>query len=118
MVSPVIVETDDGRSLEGECINISMGGMCLSLKGEIKHTIPGTVTVMFEEDGNTVEFIARFSIAWARAERPEIPVYNAGIQFAELDDENRGRLTRIILTCLMKLEQDRKEGKPVSVQER
>jgi c-di-GMP-binding flagellar brake protein YcgR len=110
-----IVETNDGRSLKGVCLNISMGGMCLSLEHEITRNMPGRVSMLFEQDGETIEFCAQFFIAWTRTERPDIPVKYAGIQFVGLDNENRSCLTKIIIARLMKLEKDRREGTPESI---
>lgn len=114
--SRAIVETDDGRSLKGICLNISMGGMCLSLENEITRDMPGRVRILFEQDEETIEFCAGFSIAWTRSEKPDIPFRHAGIQFVGLDNANRSCLTKIIISQLTKLEKDRREGKPESIQ--
>jgi c-di-GMP-binding flagellar brake protein YcgR len=114
--SRAVVETNDGRSVNGVCLNISMGGMCLSLEDEIAGDMPGTVRILFEQEGESIEFRARFSIAWTRTERLDIPFKHAGIQFVGLDNENRSCLTKIIVARLMELEKNRREGKSESIQ--
>lgn len=111
-----IVETDDGNSLKALCLNISMGGMCLLLEDEIESSKPGSVKLLFEQNGEALEFCARFSIAWTNKQRPEIPSKHAGIQFVGLDNTKRSVLTRIMVTRLMELEKNREEGITETVQ--
>jgi len=51
MESRVMVERSDGLTLSGICINISMGGMCLSLEDELSHSWDGVVKILYQDAG-------------------------------------------------------------------
>jgi c-di-GMP-binding flagellar brake protein YcgR len=105
--SQVTVETGDGHFLKGTCVNISMGGMCLLLEEKITKKLVGRVRMTFEFYGEINEFCAGFSVVWTGAERPNVPLKQAGIQFSAIDFENRSSLTRIIIARLSELENNR-----------
>lgn len=114
--SQVIMEPDDGRSLKSVCLNISMGGMRLSLDDALSGNMSGIARMMYEQDGETVEFWSRFFVAWTGMERKGVPLNHAGIQFTGLDHENRSRLTRIIVARLTEIEISKQDGKSESLQ--
>lgn len=114
--SQVIIEPDDGRSLKGVCLNISMGGMRLSLDDALSGNTSGIARMMYEQDGETVEFWSRFFVAWTGMERKEVPFNHSGIQFTGLDYENQSRLTRVLIARLTEIEISKQDGKYESMQ--
>ena len=94
------------RFVQATCQNISMGGMGLSLDEDVDEKTPGKIHMNYEQGGGSIAFSAEFSVAWTRTQTPDVPTKHAGIQFTQLDDENKNRLVQIIIKRLEELEKD------------
>jgi c-di-GMP-binding flagellar brake protein YcgR len=101
---PVKVDLDGISGLEGICQNISMGGMGLSLKGDIPPKSCGMVRMRYDQEESKILFSAKFSVAWTRSEDPDPTSRSVGIQFVEVDENNQTNLVQILVKRLKELE--------------
>ena len=107
--SPVNVTVND-RVLEGtECINISMGGMCIQVDAAIEQQQKGTVEMEYECDDEKVTFKGEFVIRWIKPAASEGPERQFGLQFTYYDAKSLSNLARIIITQISENEYQESE---------
>lgn len=93
--SPVTV-TVNGRVLEGaECVNVSMGGICIQVNEAIEEQQKGTVEMEYECDDEKINFKGEFVICWIKPAGSE---KQFGLQFTYYDSKSLTNLARIIIT--------------------
>jgi c-di-GMP-binding flagellar brake protein YcgR len=81
---PVTIELGGDAVLEATCHDISMGGMGLLLQNEIAPRSQGLVKMRYEQ--------------------PDPSRKRVGIQFTEVDEDNKCTLARILVNRLQELE--------------
>jgi c-di-GMP-binding flagellar brake protein YcgR len=101
---PVIIEFGGDAVVDATCHDISMGGMGLSLSNAIEPRSSGMVKMHYEQEDRKILFSAKFSIAWARPDEPDPSLKRVGIQFTEVDEDNKSFLAHILLKRLQELE--------------
>jgi c-di-GMP-binding flagellar brake protein YcgR len=101
---PVTIELGGDAVLEATCHDISMGGMGLLLQNEIAPRSQGLVKMRYEQEGRKILFAANFSVVWAQPEKPDPSRKRVGIQFTEVDEDNKNTLARILVKRLQELE--------------
>jgi c-di-GMP-binding flagellar brake protein YcgR len=101
---PVIIELGGAAVLEATCNDISMGGMGILLQKEIAPRSQGLVKMHYEQEDRKILFTAKFSVAWAHPEKPDPSQKRAGIQFLEVDEDNKSILANILVKRLQELE--------------
>ncbi|MBN2038254.1 MAG: PilZ domain-containing protein [Chitinispirillaceae bacterium] len=102
--APVVIQVNDEPAVEATCLNISMGGMGLSVPGVVAPKSSGMVRMTYQQENGQLLFSAKFSVAWSRSKTSEAPAGNTGIQFLGIDEQNRNNLVRIIIKRLRELE--------------
>ena len=101
---PVSIEIPDGRVFRLKCLNISMGGMCLSFEKDFVNEGHAMVVVSHSQSGRAIEFRSKFSVAWSGANPKDGLPRQVGIQFVDIDPENRSKLAQIICARLMEID--------------
>jgi len=101
---PVTIELSNNAVLEATCHDISMGGMGLSLEKEIEPRSCGMVRMHYEQKDRKILFSAKFSVAWAQSNKPDPSRRRAGIQFMDVDENNKSNLAHILFRRLQELE--------------
>jgi len=102
---PVTIELGRDAVFKATCHDISMGGMGLSLADAIDPRSCGMVKMHYEQENRKILFSARFSVAWARSDdKSDYSRKRVGIQFTEVDEDNKTSLAHILLKRLQELE--------------
>ena len=101
---PVTIEIGRNAVLEATCRDISMGGMGLLLQNEIAPRSQGLVKMRYEQEDRKILFTAKFSVAWALPEKPDPLRKRVGIQFLDVDEDNKSNLAHILVKRLQELE--------------
>lgn len=91
--------TVNGRELAyAECNNISMGGMCVSVRDSVEMDQCGTVDFIYESENDSINFKGEFSVCWVRAVDEETQEF--GLKFVYYDSVDLTNLARIVLNQL------------------
>ena len=107
--SPVSITMNE-RVLEGaECINISMGGMCIQVDEAIEQQQKGTVEMEYDCGDEKVTFKGEFVIRWIKPVTSERPEKQFGLQFTYYDSKSLTNLARIIITQVSRDENQEQE---------
>jgi len=96
--SPVTITVNDRVLEDAECINISMGGMCIQVDEAIEQQQKGTVEMEYDCGDEKVTFKGDFVIRWIKPVTAERPEKQFGLQFTYYDAKSLSNLARIIIT--------------------
>lgn len=95
---PVSITVNE-RILEGaECVNISMGGMCIQVDEAIEQQQKGIVEMEYDCDDEKVHFKGEFVIRWIKPAGSDGSERQFGLQFTYYDSKSLTNLARIIIT--------------------
>ena len=74
----------------GPTVNISAGGMCVLMADPMREGLTPTITFELPDDPKPV--VAKARIIWCRTSRIDPELYEVGLTFTEMTDENRQRV--------------------------
>ena len=74
----------------GPTVNISAGGMCVLMADPMREGLTPTITFELPDDPKPV--VAKARIVWCRTSRIDPELYEVGLTFTEMSDENRRRV--------------------------
>ncbi len=96
-INKTITVTVNGRELAyAECRNISMGGMCISVKDSVEKDQCGTVELTYECENESITFKGEFTICWVRITDEDTQEF--GFKFDYYDSTDLTNLARIVLS--------------------
>jgi c-di-GMP-binding flagellar brake protein YcgR len=78
----------------GPTVNISAGGMCVLMADPMREGLTPTITFELPDDPKPV--VAKARIVWCRTSRIDPELYEVGLTFTELSDENRRRVLEFV----------------------
>jgi len=78
----------------GPTVNISAGGMCVLMADPMREGLTPTIT--FELPDNPKPVVAKARIVWCRTSRIDPELYEVGLTFTEMSDENRRRVLEFV----------------------
>jgi Tfp pilus assembly protein PilZ len=82
----------------GPTLNISAGGLCVLTADPLKEGLLPEVS--FELPDDLVPVVCKARIAWCRTSRIDPELYEIGLAFTEISDEDRQRVTDFVETHL------------------
>jgi c-di-GMP-binding flagellar brake protein YcgR len=78
----------------GPTLNISAGGMCVLMADPMREGLTPKITFELPDDPEPVACKAR--IVWCRASHIDPDLYEVGLTFAEMSDEDRRRVVDFV----------------------
>jgi c-di-GMP-binding flagellar brake protein YcgR len=78
----------------GPTVNISAGGMCVLMADPMREGLTPTITFELPDEPKPV--VAKARIVWCRTSRIDPELYEVGLTFTELSDENRRRVLEFV----------------------
>lgn len=100
----VVAGGEEGREYTVQAVNISAGGVCVSLPDFIAADTPVEMVVKLPDSGSPLETKGR--IIWSLERRKLLkrkePLFDTGIEFLELGQEERQRLIRFTQDILFR----------------
>jgi len=78
----------------GPTVNISAGGMCVLMADPMREGLTPTITFELPDDPKPV--VAKARIVWCRTSRIDPELYEVGLTFTEMSDENRRRVLEFV----------------------
>jgi c-di-GMP-binding flagellar brake protein YcgR len=78
----------------GPTVNISAGGMCVLMADPMREGLTPTITFELPDDPKPV--VAKARVVWCRTSRIDPELYEVGLTFTELSDENRRRVLEFV----------------------
>ncbi len=94
-----VIVSIGGRELaHAECRNISMGGMCISVKDTVLQDQDGSVELIYECENDSLTFKGEFKICWVKPIDNETQEF--GFKFTYYDSTGLTVLARIVLDQL------------------
>ncbi len=97
MRTPVTITINDYALQKAECLSISMGGMCITVKDTIEKQQKGVVKLERIFDNEKICFKGEFSVCWIRVPDDSTLERQFGLQFTYFDSANLNNLARIII---------------------
>ncbi len=94
----VTVTVNDREIAYAECKNLSMGGMCISIRGSVKKDQCGLIEFTYECENESINFKGEFTICWMRITDDDAQEF--GLKFDYYDSTNLTNLARIVLKQL------------------
>lgn len=94
--SRVTVTMNDVILNDTECINISMGGMCLAINDKLDNWKDGLLILVHKFDKEVIFFSSKFRVLWKNMKSSKKEDSLIGINFQETDPKNFEFLSRII----------------------
>ncbi len=82
----------------GPTLNISAGGMCVLMADPMREGTTPTVKFMLPDDETTVTCKGR--ITWCRASKIDPELYEVGVAFVDISEEDRRRVMGFVETHL------------------
>jgi len=82
----------------GPTLNISAGGMCVLMADPMREGTTPTLTFLLPEDETPVTCKGR--ITWCRASKIDPELYEVGVAFVDIRDEDRQRVMDFVETHL------------------
>jgi Tfp pilus assembly protein PilZ len=74
----------------GPTLNLSAGGMCVLMADPMREGTKPTLTFTLPDDPEPV--VCRGRIIWCRPSKIDPDLFEVGLSFAEIDDEDRNRV--------------------------
>lgn len=78
----------------GPTVNISAGGMCVLMADPMREGLTPTIT--FELPDCQKPVVAKARIVWCRTSRIDPELYEVGLTFTEMSDENHRRVLEFV----------------------
>jgi c-di-GMP-binding flagellar brake protein YcgR len=78
----------------GPTVNISAGGMCVLMADPMREGLTPTIT--FELPDAPKPVVTKARIVWCRTSRIDPELYEVGLTFTEMSDENRRRVLEFV----------------------
>lgn len=98
--TPITVTIDNHVLKNAQCINISMGGMCVAVNDTIEEQQKGTVELEIEFENERINFKGEFTVQWISGKDLNSREKNFGLKFTYYDSANLTNLARIIVDLL------------------
>lgn len=102
----LIVKINDQQIVEPVLNNMSMGGICISIKGTIEPNQKGVIEIMQECDNELLNVKAEIITRWCKPSRKETDKNTFGAQFTYYSPLDLQKLARIILGQVRKQQED------------
>jgi len=78
----------------GPTVNISAGGMCVLMADPMREGLTPTIT--FELPDDPAPVVAKARTVWCRTSQIDPELYEVGLTFTEMSDENRQRVLEFV----------------------